>query len=208
MSGRARASAGWLVVDRRVSPAAFVARNISPLMSAIVRAGRASRQYVNGLTPPQCGNNRASSIFADPRMRRARTRARAMMLRRGARSASSSDRSNRLGSSSETRTRVVRIIRVPISRSNPALDCGPKPGYKLRDEQTDGSDGLSEVESNSNVSTLSQRSSGTTVRFVSRLKRVNVELSYSLASRSSCDVSPHLFTGNCGRTSTRRGAQD
>lgn len=43
-------------------PAAFVVRNISPLMSAIVLAGRVSRQYVNGLTPPQYGNNRASSF--------------------------------------------------------------------------------------------------------------------------------------------------
>lgn len=37
-------------------------RNISPLMSAIVLAGQVSRQYVNGLTPPQYGNNRASSF--------------------------------------------------------------------------------------------------------------------------------------------------
>jgi len=43
-------------------PTAFVVRNISPLMSAIVLAGRVSRQYVNGLIPPQYGNNRASSF--------------------------------------------------------------------------------------------------------------------------------------------------
>lgn len=57
---RARTNASWSVVDGK--PAAFVARNISPLMSAIVLAGQASRQYVNGLTPPQYGNNRASSF--------------------------------------------------------------------------------------------------------------------------------------------------
>lgn len=41
-------------------PLALVTRDISPLMSAIVLAG--GRQYVNGLTRPQCADNRASSF--------------------------------------------------------------------------------------------------------------------------------------------------